>query len=315
MEQQLQQLKHLVSKLPHAKLSWAVTLLAVVYIAFLAAKLFWLIWLEPASSSLSPSYINTATGKPERVNTQSILAQNLFGKADAAAKKPANKQVQVINNAPETRLSINLTGIVAVSGNDLTGLAIIESQGQQTTYLVDGVVQGTRAKLAQVLPDRVILDVSGRFETLMLDGMDFTKTVSMPVLAERENDEPELDDGPQMESDRQIDVTADQEVKEEIIETREELLKDPGKLFDYIRVSQAMKDGELVGYRLSPGKDPALFTKMGLQNNDLAVSINGYQLTDLQQAMSAINELRNSTDANITIEREGEQIDVQFSLQ
>lgn len=315
MEQQLQQLKHLVSKLPHAKLSWAVTLLAVVYIAFLAAKLFWLLWPVPANSSLSPSYINTATGKSERVNTQSILEQNLFGKADAVAKKPANKQVQVINNAPETRLSINLTGIVAVSGNDLTGLAIIESQGQQTTYLVDDVVQGTRAKLAQVLPDRVILDVSGRFETLMLDGMDFTKTVSMPVLAERENDEPELDDGPQMESDRQIDVTADQDVKEEIIETREELLKDPGKLFDYIRVSQAMKDGELIGYRLSPGKDPALFTKMGLQNNDLAVSINGYQLNDLQQAMSAINELRNSTDANITIEREGEQIDVQFSLQ
>ena len=54
---------------------------------------------------------------------------------------------------------------------------------------------------------------------------------------------------------------------------------------------------------------------MGLKNNDLAVSINGYQLTDLKQAMSAINELRNSTDATITIERDGEQIDVQFSLQ
>ena len=314
MEQQLQQLKQLVSKLPHAKLSWVVTLLAVVYIAFLAAKLFWLIWPMPTNANLSPSYISTASGKSDRVNTQSILEQNLFGKADAAPKKPVSKQTQVINNAPETRLSINLTGIVAVSGNDLTGLAIIESQGQQITYLVDEVVQGTRAKLAQVLPDRVILDVSGRFETLMLDGMDFTKTVSMPVLAQRENDEPELDAGPQ-ESDRQIDVTADQEVKEEIIETRDELLKDPGKLFDYIRVSQAMKDGELVGYRLSPGKDPALFTKMGLQNNDLAVSINGYQLNDLQQAMSAINELRNSTDANITIERDGEQIDVQFSLQ
>ena len=109
--------------------------------------------------------------------------------------------------------------------------------------------------------------------------------------------------------------TADPEVKEAIIETREELLEEPGKLFDYIRVSQAMSEGELIGYRLSPGKEPALFKQMGLKNNDLAVSINGYQLTDLKQAMSAINELRNSTDATITIERDGEQIDVQFSLQ
>ncbi|MEM7151174.1 MAG: type II secretion system protein GspC, partial [Pseudomonadota bacterium] len=69
------------------------------------------------------------------------------------------------------------------------------------------------------------------------------------------------------------------------------------------------------GYRLSPGKEPELFKQMGLQNNDLAVAINGYQLTDLKQAMAAMNELRNSTDATITIERDGEQIDVLFSLQ
>ncbi len=313
MDQQLQQLKQYIGKLPHAKLSWVVTLLAVVYIAFLMAKLFWLLWPEPVNKPLPTSY-NTATNNQfKRVNSKSIIDLHLFGKADSVAKNKPSRQEKVINNAPETRLSINLTGIVAVSNNDKTGLAVIESQGQQATYLVEDVVKGTRAKLAQVLPDRVILDVSGRFETLMLDGLDFTKTVSMPVLAEREAD---VEQGPrELEIDQQIDATADEDVKEAIIETRDELLQDPGKLFDYIRVSQAMKDGELIGYRLSPGKDPALFKQMGLQNNDLAVSINGYQLSDMQQAMSAINELRNSTDANITIERDGEQIDVQFSLQ
>jgi len=287
-------------------------ILVVVYIAFLMAKLFWLVWPEPTNTPIQSSYSAPENTQSNRSNSSSILALNLFGKADAQPKKTSTRQEKVINNAPETRLSINLTGIVAVSNNDKNGLAVIESQGQQVTYLVDDVVKGTRAKLAQVHPDRVILDVSGRFETLMLDGLDFTKTVSMPVLAEREG-ERDFDQGPQ--DVEQIDATANEEVKSSILETRDELLQDPGKLFDYIRISQAMRDGELVGYRLSPGKDPALFKKMGLQNNDLAVSINGYQLTDMQQAMSAINELRNSTDANITIERDGEQIDVQFSLQ
>mgnify|MGYP006403797997 FL=1 len=255
----------------------------------------------------------TTSKRVETVNSRQIIEQNLFGKAVAESKNDTKKQNKVINNAPETRLSINLTGIVAVSQNDQAGLAIIESQGKQETYVVDDAVQGTRAKLAQVLPDRVILDVNGRFETLMLDGLDFTKTVSMPVLAERE--EPALMDGPQLDEIEQINATEDEEVKDALIETREEVLDDPGKLFDYIRVSQAMVDGELVGYRLSPGKDPALFKQMGLMNNDLAIAINGYQLNDLKQAMSAINELRNSTDASITIERDGEQIDVQFSLQ
>ncbi|MCF7502167.1 type II secretion system protein GspC [Pseudoalteromonas sp. L1] len=314
MDQHLQQVRQFLNGLPHAKLSAFVVLLVVVYIAFLSSKLFWLLWPEPNAKVLPANRVSLNTTRTDTVSSQQIIDQHLFGKVIVDSKKPTAKQTHVINNAPETRLSINLTGIVAVSQDDQAGLAIIESQGRQETYVVDDAIQGTRAKLAQVLPDRVILDVSGRFETLMLDGLDFTKTVSMPVLAAKA--EPELQEGPQpFDTEREINPTADEDVKEAIIETREEVLNDPGKLFDYIRVSQAMVDGELVGYRLSPGKDPELFKQMGLMNNDLAVAINGYQLNDLKQAMSAINELRNSTDASITIERDGEQIDVQFSLQ
>lgn len=313
MEQQIQQLKQFLTRLPHAKLSALVTLLVVVYLAFLLSKLVWLLWPKPPITLLTPSHHANQSSGASNNSAQHIVEQFLFGKKTVTNNNNTAKQSQVINNAPETRLSINLTGIVAVNNDDKAGIAIIESQGKQVSYLVEEVVLGTRAEVAQILPDRVILNVNGRFETLMLDGLDFNKTVSMPVLAAR--DDAEM--GPQKvePSELQIDATADPGVKEAIIETREELLEEPGKLFDYIRVSQAMNDGELIGYRLSPGKEPELFKQMGLKNNDLAISINGYQLTDLKQAMSAINELRNSTDANITIERDGEQIDVQFSLQ
>ncbi|TMO76738.1 type II secretion system protein GspC [Pseudoalteromonas sp. S3776] len=313
MEQQIQQLKQFLTRLPHAKLSAVVTLLVVVYLAYLFSKLVWLVWPQPIATPLSPLHYSNQTKASSATSVQSIIEQFLFGKKTVTNETNTAQQNEVINNAPETRLSINLTGIVAVSNDDKAGVAIIESQGRQVSYLVEEVVQGTRAKVAQILPDRVILSVNGRFETLMLDGLDFTKKVSMPVLAARE----EQDMGPQKlkQSELQINATADPDVKEAIKETREELLSEPGKLFDYIRVSQAMRDGELIGYRLSPGKEPALFKQMGLQNNDLAVAINGYQLTDLQQAMAAINELRNTSDATITIERDGEQIDVQFSLQ
>ncbi|ETJ48402.1 type II secretion system protein GspC [Pseudoalteromonas agarivorans] len=313
MEQQIQQLKQFLTRLPHAKLSAVVTLLVVVYLAYLLSKLVWLVWPQPVSTPLTPSHYSAGAKASSTTSVQNIIEQFLFGKKTVTNKTNTAQQNEVINNAPETRLSINLTGIVAVSNDDKAGIAIIESQGRQVSYLVEEVVQGTRAEVAQILPDRVILSVNGRFETLMLDGLDFSKKVSMPVLAAREAQ----DMGPQKieQSELQINATADPDVKEAIIETREELLSEPGKLFDYIRVSQAMSDGELIGYRLSPGKEPALFKQMGLQNNDLAVAINGYQLTDLQQAMAAINELRNTSDATITIERDGEQIDVQFSLQ
>ncbi|KZN51575.1 type II secretion system protein GspC [Pseudoalteromonas luteoviolacea] len=298
MELQIQQLQKILQGLPHAKLSRAVVFLAVVYIAFLLSQLFWLLFPKPeaASINLAPNQTQNST---QAVSSASILAQHIFGKANEKPKD-ADKPKPVISNAPETRLNVKLTGIVAVSKNDSAGLAIIDSQGRQETYLVQDVIKGTRAKLAQVLPDRVILDVSGRFETLMLDGLDFTQQVAMPT-APKKNAAPK-------------ESRISEQTRSELAQRRQELLNEPGKLFDYIRISPERRNGQLVGYRLRPGKDPELFKKMGLKNNDLAIAINGYQLTDMKQAMTAMNELRESTDANITIERDGRTLDVQFSL-
>ncbi len=307
MDLGLAQLQQGLRKLPQRKISWGIAFAAVVYIAYLTAKSIWLLW--PVEAVKAPmAEIAPGTAKHVAANIRKITEQAIFGDAKVEAVE-AKPQPQVINDAPETRLSVNLTGVVAASGDKQAGLAIIESQGQQETYLVNDVIRGTRAKLAQVLPDRVILDVGGRFETLMLDGVSFSKKVSMPVPAatnELKRSTPE--------ADREIDLSDNREVKQALHETKEELLEEPGKLFDYIRVTPERVEGELVGYRLSPGKDPALFEKMGLKNNDLAVAISGYELTDVQQAMLALEALRNSTEATITIERNGELIDVQFSL-
>lgn len=301
MEQQLLQLQKIAQSLPHKRLSWIVTCCAVVYIAYLVAQLFWMVYPKPSVTALAPA-IAQANSTSSPANVKTILAQNLFGRADA---KPVETVKQpVISDAPQTRLSLRLTGIVAVSQDDSAGLAIIESQGRQETYVVQDMITGTRAKVAQVLPDRVILDVGGRFETLMLDGLDFTKTVATPTSA-KSNNPLRSANSPAEPSSR---------LKEELAATRSEVMDDPGKLFDYIRVSQATANGKLIGYRLSAGKDPALFARMGLKNNDLAVAINGYQLTDMKQAMQAVNELRTSSNATITIERDGSLMDVQFSL-
>ncbi|AXQ99289.1 type II secretion system protein GspC [Pseudoalteromonas piscicida] len=294
MELQLQQLQKFWLGLPHAKLSRIIVVLSVVYVAFLFSQLFWLLWPVPQTQPLLPAsqlYSQSSSG----ITSQGIVAQNLFGEANA---KPDTKPQPVVSDAPETTLNVRLTGIVAVSQDDGAGLAIIESQGRQETYSVDAPITGTRAKLARVLPDRVILDVSGRFETLMLDGIEFSRTVAMPTKPKKIVN----------------NATSPTPPRNELANRRQELINEPGKLFDYIKISPERRNGELIGYRLTPGKDPELFKQVGLQANDLAIAINGFQLTDMKQAMSAINELRTSTDANITIERDGQVMDVQFSL-
>lgn len=108
MEQQLQQLKQFLTRLPHAKLSALVTLLVVVYLAFLLSKLVWLLWPRPPVSLLTPTHnINQTSGTSNR-SVQHIIEQFLFGKKTVTNNNNTAKQSQVINDAPENSLKYKL---------------------------------------------------------------------------------------------------------------------------------------------------------------------------------------------------------------
>lgn len=95
---------------------------------------------------------------------------------------------------------------------------------------------------------------------------------------------------------------------------KDEMTKNPGKLLDYINISPVINDGKLKGYRVNPGKDVAFFQRIGLQSNDLAVSINGYDLRDNSQAMQIMQQLSSMTEMNLTVERNGLQQDIYIRL-
>ena len=177
MQQKIEQFQQLIAKLPEKKVSFLLLLLIVVYVAYLSAQAFWLIWPQPKEShSIISNNVNKA--KQTAINTSDITALNIFGKANAKPIKKEPEAPKVINDAPETSLNINLTGVVAVQNDDQAGLAIVESQGAQDTYQVGDLIKGTRATIKQVFADRVILQVRSRYETLMLDGFNFSKTVT-----------------------------------------------------------------------------------------------------------------------------------------
>ena len=88
----------------------------------------------------------------------------------------------------------------------------------------------------------------------------------------------------------------------------------PARISDFIRFSVLRRNSKLAGYRLNPGKDPELFEQAGFLPNDLAIKLDNYSLTDLQQAMTALRELRNKTSATITVVRDGIEIPINFLI-
>ena len=70
------------------------------------------------------------------------------------------------------------------------------------------------------------------------------------------------------------------------------------------------RDGELVGYRLSPGRDSVLFESVGLQNGDIATQLNGQDLTDPAAMAEIFKDINDLTELNLTVDRNGQSYDV-----
>ncbi|MBU1617877.1 MAG: type II secretion system protein GspC [Gammaproteobacteria bacterium] len=287
-----------LNRLPQQRLNFWLSGLFVVLFCWLLAKLSWQLLPVPQAEAISAAVTVTGQTAPD---LKALLDASLFGKASEQAEVAP---VAAPTTAPKTTLNVKLTGVVAIAGKPDQGSAVIESQGSEQTYGVDDKIEGTSASLSQVFEDRVLLKVSSRFETLMLDGIEFQHMVadngSLQEVDYRPQPEPMMD-GPQPPM-------------EELADVRQEMMSEPMKFFDYIRASPQYRNGQLYGYRVMPGKDPALFERMGLKANDVAVEINGTPLNDMQQAMMVMNELREATQASIKVERDGQTRDIVFSL-
>jgi general secretion pathway protein C len=261
------------------------------------------------------------------VSVSKLLSLNLFGEYNKVIEAP--KPVVQQTSAPKTRLNVTLVGLVADSTSNTSdsSVAIIESSGGQNTYGINQKVDGTSAIVHQIFIDRVILSVSGRFETLMLEGIEYSTSIPGSAnemqddLSAKANEqavsrpEPRPDAKPDRPAPPQkVDRRNDVELSQSLRKQREDMLSDPKKIMDYIRIRPERRNGELKGYRLSPGKDPSLFSQVGLKRNDLAVTINGYDLTDMKQALTVMKELRTMTEANITVLRDDAPVEIILAL-
>lgn len=312
LEPKIGQLLLLLQQVPLNRLQKPLHFGLVLIAAWVLAKITWQSIPAPTVATISSSTPVAAVNasQPVTVLVQDLTRYALFGQFNPTPTTQA--PVAVVAEAPKTQLNVKLTGLVSTPGRPETGSAIIEQRGAEATYAVGDVIEGTRAKLHQVLDDRVLLELNGRFETLMLDGVEFTRIAQANAgLGQGDNAAAvDLVEEPIVLAE----PIASGVINPDALARRDEILAEPMKFFDYVRVSPVQRDGQLVGYRLMPGKDAAIFTQMGLQQNDLAIEINGIPLNDMQKAMRVINDLRDATEATLKIERDGEIRDILFSL-
>jgi len=308
----LTELNELLLKLPQQKIAKAISALLLCYVAYILAQFTWL--LAPNSSSpqqpLTLGQSLQLKNESSTIDVKPLQALNLFGLFNEQAKV----EVVEVQDAPETNLRLTLTGTIA-SDNPSIATAIIENNGQQETYGIGDKITGTRASLNSVSTDRVLIKQSGRLETLMLDGFKYNKKSAS---SNKRNKRPEKSNArskqARVDSPKILDQRNNEALSKSASLLKEDINQDPGKITEYLRIAPKREGGKVIGYRLMPGKKADFFKSSGLKSGDVAVQMNGLDLTLPSEAAQALQALKEQQEISLLIDRNGEMTEILFSI-
>lgn len=283
-------------------ITFVCVILALYLLAF-AAKLTWQLVPvnQPTNNSnvTSLSFNQSSSSSNKGVDINAITQLNLFGNAQA---KPQQEVAQQTEEVPETALNLRLLGVVA-STIEGRGAAVIEYRNQQNIYGIGEKIESTNASLEEIYSDRVIIKNRLTRETLMLDGIDFKQA--------NQNNRRE------QQSNTVTRVLPTQRQRPEasaLREARQKLAENPDSFMQMISLSPRRVSGQLIGFKVSPGPDSALFIASGLKNGDVVTNLNGIDVTDTSQANRVFSELRNAESLQLDILRDGENVSLDIDL-
>jgi general secretion pathway protein C len=89
---------------------------------------------------------------------------------------------------------------------------------------------------------------------------------------------------------------------------------DPGLIGQVMRPQPVFAGGKMRGFRVYPGANRQAFSRLGLRAGDLVTAINGTPLDDKDRAQEIFGTLSSSTDARVSITRNGRQQDLVLNL-
>jgi len=214
------------------------------------------------------------------IDVAAITNTHLFGMAPVTAGNGAN--------APQTSMPLILTGVIAAN-DPRDGLAILGPNVAATkVYAVGDNIPGG-ARLHAVLTDHVLLERDGRLEALAL-----------PRQLSGNAPPPSMSAAP---------------IQPPVMQRMRELVsRDPGLIGDIMRPEPVFAGGKQQGFRVYPGRDREAFVRLGLRPGDLVTAIDGTPLDDPSRGEEILSTLGSSTEAQVTILRNGQQQDLTLDL-
>jgi len=270
----------------NARLALAVNLLLITLIAHAAATMSWQLVSRFTEQEQSVAISRTVSQPETRTSLSNVPALHVFGESD---KEPLTSNEPIV--APETRLSLVLTGLFA-SNEPQKSLAIIsEKNGKEDAYRIGDNLPGN-ATLHEIYADRVILQRLGKLETLRLkepaEKIEIGRTTTRTA-TESPDDTPHT--SPMLKDMQEMYKT------------------DPQQLFQQLRITPVTEDGKITGYRFSHN-NREFMKEIGLTTQDIITAVNGVSVTDSGKLFAMMKDADQLGELNLTILRDGQPQDL-----
>jgi len=194
------------------------------------------------------------------------------------------------SNAPPSSMPLVLAGVLATD-NPKEGMAIIgESSAGAKVVAVGQQVPGG-AMLHSVYSEKAVIDRNGALESVLLPRRTTGGPSMMP---------------PPPPAASGNDAT---------LERMRRLVNDePGVIGQVMRPQPVFAGGKMRGFRVYPGSNRQAFARIGLRAGDLVTAINGTPLDDKDRAQEIFSTLNSSTDARVSVTRNGRQQELVLNI-
>lgn len=296
---------------------WAIDLAlaaaSVFFVVNAAQHLFAKPNLSPPPPIDSPSAKNRGPRPEIRASSQydGLRKSDLFGALSSSNVAPKKTKLEKL---PETKLDLELLGLVAQDGSDL-GFAIIREKKKRTedTYAVGDTIVGD-AKVVEIRETEVIISRSGKHETLSMVFTDkgpkgrhgFPRGLRQGFTPPARTSRASTDEAIRVVNENLRYVNRSK--------LTEEMSQNVLTILDQFRTSPNITDGKPDGINIdSIGSDP-ISAKAGLKAGDKIKSVNGVRVGSLDEILAQSERFQNAPELRVVIERDGRHRTLVFKI-
>lgn len=316
LEAQLKPVQQMLAKIPLPVWQGLVRLTLVIWLAYLLAQVIWIMIPKPniPAAKIDVSYsshLPITNNEKSSVDIDQLKKLTPFGNPAAQVETVKNDAGNIEQEAIDTQLNLVLRGLV-YSNDEKVARAVIASSDKQEVYAVgDPIPMSNNVSVAKILVDRVIIDNNGKYESLWL----FKDDPKSPHIGRSYPSNPSTNNNM---ATAQPPIYYDEEnTQNHSVPTPVEqnaMAQMGTTLSDVVAMSIHRENGQIVGYKIRPGRNAEMFNSLGLQTDDVVTAVNGMPLNNPGKIMEIYRSMGSATSANLQVLRNGSTVNLDISL-